>query len=476
MNGLWDHQTKVISMADNRDNLFLAMEQGTGKTRATIEILRRLYTKNKRLMKTLIISPVIVCDNWKREFRMYSKVNQNDIIVLTQAGKKRCQIIMNECGPTLDKAKIIVTNYQGMLIKDLAALIEAWKPEVIICDESQRVKTHNSKTAKAIQRIADNARNKYLLTGTPVLDGKGIDLWMQYRILDGGKTFGQNYWVFKHQFFKDENEAWKGKQNHFPKYVLRPGAGEALKSAIAPSTFRVLKKDCLDLPPLVRQEIQVELSPQQARMYKEMRDEYIAFLNEKTDRPLTTTANIAVTKGLRLQQILSGYVQTEQAGVERIDCPRLKVLRELLEDLTPHSKVIVWCVFKENYKMITEMLQEMEIGYAEIHGDISHKERIIGMDNFRSDSNVRVMVANQSAGGSGINLVEASYSIYYSKGFSLEHDLQSEARNHRGGSEIHEKVTRIDLVAPGTIDELINEALKKKQNIADSILSWKEKL
>ena len=94
------------------------------------------------------------------------------------------------------------------------------------------------------------------------------------------------------------------------------------------------------------------------------------------------------------------------------------------------------------------------------------------MDRFRKDDSCRVMIANQGAGGAGINLVEASYSIYYSKGFSLEHDLQSEARNHRGGSEIHDKITRIDLVCPNTIDESINEALSNKQHVADRILIW----
>ena len=98
------------------------------------------------------------------------------------------------------------------------------------------------------------------------------------------------------------------------------------------------------------------------------------------------------------------------------------------------------------------------------------------MNDFRTNSDVRVMVANQAAAGVGINLVEASYSIYYSKNFSLEHDLQSEARNHRGGSEMHDKVTRIDIVAKGTIDELITEALMNKQNIGEQILGWKEQL
>ena len=94
------------------------------------------------------------------------------------------------------------------------------------------------------------------------------------------------------------------------------------------------------------------------------------------------------------------------------------------------------------------------------------------MDEFRNDPEIRVIICNQAAAGVGINLIEASYSIYYSKNFSLEHDLQSGARNYRGGSEVHEKVTRIDLIAENTIDELVNEALSNKQNISDRILSW----
>ena len=86
------------------------------------------------------------------------------------------------------------------------------------------------------------------------------------------------------------------------------------------------------------------------------------------------------------------------------------------------------------------------------------------------------MIANQGAGGIGINMTEASYSIFFSRNFSLEHDLQAEARNYRGGSEMHQKVTRIDLVSPGTIDELISEALANKQNMAEKILDWKDKL
>lgn len=476
MKDLWQHQIDAIRKAQGVNNLFLGMEQGTGKTRATIEILRRRYAENGKILKTLILSPVIVCDNWKKEWAMYSKINQNDIVVLTQAGRKRCIEFTKAVGDNLERPKVVITNYQGLLINDLFELIHSWKPDILVCDESQRVKNHQSKTAKRVLLLSDRAKHKYMLTGTPILNS-AMDLWMQFRIMDGGETFGRNFFAFRASFFIDKNSSWSGNQGYFPKWEPTTETFQRMQDLIKDKMIRVTKEECMDLPPLVRQEIDVELSPQQKRMYKEMRDEFIAFVNDNVDRPRTVTAQLAITKALRLQQIVTGYAATEQAGVEELEeVPRMKVLKELLEDLTPNHKVIVWCVFKQNYAMIADMLTKQGIQFGEITGDISHAKRITEMDRFRNDPKCRVMIANQAAGGSGINLVEASYAIYYSKNFSLENDLQSEARNHRGGSEIHQKVTRIDLVARETIDELVNEALAKKQEISQVILNWKDKV
>jgi SNF2 family DNA or RNA helicase len=304
-----------------------------------------------------------------------------------------------------------------------------------------------------------------------------MDLFQQYRILDGGETFGKNFFGFRATFCEDKNSKRSGTTGYFPKWEVREAMLPVLASKIAPSSVRVLKSECLDLPPMIRQVIPVTLSAQQKRLYKEMRDEYIAFVDDlkKSDQPRTITAQIAATKALRLQQIVSGYAAVEQSDQAQIleDVPRLKILGELLEDITPGHKVIVWSVFRANYKMIRDLCAKLKIESTELHGAISAKQKEENMHKFRTDPKCRVMIANQGAGGIGINLVEASYAIYYSKGFSLEHDLQSEARNYRGGSEIHEKITRIDLIAPETIDELITVALEKKQNVSEQILDWR---
>jgi SNF2 family DNA or RNA helicase len=154
----------------------------------------------------------------------------------------------------------------------------------------------------------------------------------------------------------------------------------------------------------------------------------------------------------------------------------MEVLRETLEDLIDAHKVIVWACFRENYAMLSSMLNEQKINHTVLYGGMTEKQRVVNIEAFTKNDACRVLVANQAAAGLGINLVEASYSLYFSRNFSLEQDLQSEARNYRGGSEMHAKVTRIDLVTPGTIDEVILKALASKQNIADNILGFRAEI
>lgn len=472
---LWKHQLEAIKAGEVLTNLGLFFEMGTGKSRTIIEILRRRYAAAERIKKTIIFCPVIGCPNWKEEFAKFSKINPKDIVVLNKAGKKRVEMFMSAVGEDLSRGKIIITNYEATEMKDLYNLLKLWNPEIVVCDESQRLKNPQSVRAKKVVALADAAEHVYILTGTPILNSP-MDLFMQFRILDGGDTFGTNFYTFRACYFHDANAGFKGKQSYFPKWEIRKEAFDAIQERIKTKTLRVLKKDCLDLPPLVRQNVYVEMSSQQSKAYKEMLQDYITFVESKKGLPAPVVAQLAVTKALRLQQIVTGFAKDDKGDIHRLDAPRLTALEELLENLTPHHKVIVWSEFKENYKMIAEVCQKLGVDFREIHGDIGHKERIQNMEEFRKDPSVRVMVANQGAGGVAINLVEADYSIYYSKGFKLEHDLQSEARNHRGGSEMHSKVTRIDLVAKGTIDELISEALSKKQHISERILGWADQL
>lgn len=469
---LWNHQVESIRRAASRDSFGFLFEQGTGKTRACIETLRIKFSEEKRLMRTLILAPRAVVPNWKREFLMYSKISSDHITVLIGDGPKKLRQLLAVM--KTDHGHIVVGNYEILQNKQILSALLSWGVEVLVCDESQRLKNPTGVRAKAIVPLADLSKYRYILSGTPILNSPQ-DVFQQWRILDKGFTFGKNFFSFRNKYFMDANSAWVGRQNHFPKWQLRKEAGELFPQLINETSMRVLKKDCLDLPPLIRQRVDVELSPEQLRLYKEMKRDFIAFIDSKKDQPQTVVATLAVTKALRMQQIVTGFVPVEQDGKihEIEDVPRLAALKELLEDLCvdAKNKVIVWCTFQHNYKQVGKVCEELGLKTAKLIGGMSQSEFQSNIDEFTKGES-SVMIANQKAGGVGINLVEARYSIYYSKNFSLEDDLQSEARNYRGGSERHESVTRIDLVATGTVDELINEALQSKQNMSEAILNW----
>lgn len=449
---------------------------GTGKSRTMIEILRRKFAKEGRVRKTVILAPKIVGPKWKQEFAMYSKIKQSDIVVLLGSQKKRIADFIKHAQEDLKGEKIFVTNYESMTMEDLYGLLFAWGVEILVCDESQRLKNHQSKRAKAVVAIADRTAHNYLLTGSPILNS-AMDLFMQFRVLDRGETLGKNFFGFRAKYFHDANAKWAGKQSYFPKWEERSDTYDLLQEKIKAKALRVLKKDCLDLPPLLKQVIDVELSPEQAKAYREMYNDYITFLEDSKGQPRAVVAQMAVTKALRLQQIVSGFVNDEHGNPIRFkNVPRLDALEEMLEDLVVDGKqkVIVWATFKENYKMIAEVCDKLKIKYEFIVGDTKDKQA--AMKSFRTDPSIGVCIANQGAGGVGIDLIEAPYMIYYSKGMKLEDDLQSEARNYRGGSEMHDSVTRYDLRAPNTIDALINERLAQKLAIGECILGWKDQM
>jgi SNF2 family DNA or RNA helicase len=462
----WKHQLEAIEKASLQKDFAFLFEMGGGKTCATINTLRFQYTKEGRILKTIIFCPIIVCENWRREFKLHSKVFSN-VHILKGSQKERIKTFL-----TYHKeSSIFICNYESLQMEDLFNLFYAWMPEILVCDESQKIKNYKAKRTKAIIQLGDVSKHNYILTGTPILN-TSMDIWAQYRFLDGGETFGKNFFIFRNQYFWDKNAGMPA-MRYFPNWIPKESTYKELQEKIYKKGMRVLKKDCLDLPPLVKQKVFVELGPEQSSMYQQMKELFVAYLGDKA-----CTAQIALTKSLRLQQIISGFFKNEEdeQEIQFKENPRNTALYELLEDIAPNEKVIVWACFRKNYEAISNICQKLEIPFCFITGGMTDKARQKNIDDFNNDPTFRVMIANQGAGGVGVNLTSASCMIYYSRSFSLEHDLQSEARAYRGGSEIHEKITRIDIVAPETIDELVLEALYSKQNIADKILEWRTKL
>lgn len=454
---LWKHQVEGIEKFKSGPGYYgFFFDVGTGKTRTAIECLRYTYNFHAQLLPTLIVSPLITLENWKREILKFTKIDQKDIAILHGPPDKKRKILMNN-------PKIIITNYETFLADYVREYFEKTPPMCMILDEAHYIKTYNSKRTKYIHKIADKVPFKIALTGTPVLNS-AEDLWSIMYFLDKGRRLESKHHFFKVKYFFDKN-ANMPSHKHFPDWNPRPGSTQMINSLISDVTMTVKKEDCLDLPPLIRQEIYVDLSGDQKKAYEAMKKDFIAYVNDAA-----CVATLAITKALRLQQILSGYMPLDD-GSENLfkENPRLDALEELLTNLAPHHKIIVWAPFKKNHEQIGKLCEKLNIRHVFLTGDQTKGEKDETMRLFESDDSVRVCVGNQSV-GIGVNLVSSDVAIYYSRTFNLAHDIQSEARNYRAGSEIHKSITRYDLIVPRTIDEQILKALREKKEIGAELL------
>jgi SNF2 family DNA or RNA helicase len=461
---LWAHQIEGIRRSLEQDTFALFFEVGTGKSATAIRSLCERMNLLRRNLRVLVFCPPVVCVNWKREFAKFSDIDQSKIQVLNGSGKERLEILKKR------KAQIYVTNFEALLMKDLFEEMKKFAPEFIIFDEAHKLKSPQAARSKKAAELADLAKYKLILTGTPILQST-MDLFQEFRVLDGGQTFGKNFFTFRAKYFMDKNARMPA-HIHFPDWVVKPTSMLAFNEIIHARGAVARKADCLDLPPLIRKRVEVAMGNKQARAYESMRKDFVAFMDGGT-----AVAQLAITKALRLQQIVSGFVRCESEGagsendVHFDDNPRIDALRSVLEEIFEQGqKVIIWAVFHENYAQIRKLLESMKVQYVQLHGDINGNKRQEYVDDFNNKSEVMALIGHPGSGGVGVNLIAASYSVYYSRGFSLEFDLQSEARNYRAGSERHEKITRIDLVAPNTIDDLILERLSNKQGISDKVL------
>ena len=462
----WTHQSQAVEMSLKQNSFGFLFDAGTGKTLACILSLRRRYEKHGSLMSTLILAPVIVLENWVDEIAKFSRIPLQKVVVLSGSTEKRRKTLA-EYRKKYDNNFIALTNYEILSTsRGMVTDILAWGPTCLVIDESQKIKSIGSERTKKVISIADRATYKYIMTGTPVLNTP-MDIFSQWRALDGGEAFGKNIFIFRNKYFYDKN-ANMPRQNYFPNWVIRPDSYAEIKRLISLNSLRAKKEDCLDLPPLVRVRHNVEMGPDQTRHYNNMKNHFISYLENSA-----IVVEIVLTKLMRMLQITTGFMKDDNDVIWPFkDNPRERALKDLLEGIIPAHKVIVWCVFKENYTTVADVCKKLGVKYVECHGGISNKDKYINVDLFNNDPDTRVFIGHPASLGIGINLCSASYSIVYSRSWSLEADLQSEARNYRAGSEIHKTITKIDLIAGNTIDAGIFNCLESKLTDANKIVGF----
>ena len=441
----------------------------SGKTKVIIDNMAYLK-KREAIRAVIVMAPKGVYLNWSTQEipkHMPDEANAEVLVWRADASKgyklRLKEQIENWDGKTLP---ILIFNIESLISKEGTETLELFMKKhkgmlMGVIDESTCIKNHRAKRTKAALAVGAKCRVKRIATGSPITNSP-LDLYSQFAFLDKQILGCGSYYAFRNVFANIERITTRTGQS-FEK-VLSYKNLPLLSKRIQDFSYRITKKECLDLPNKIYVTRDVELTPEQKRLYKEMKNLSFAVHNEEI-----MSVQVALTKILRLHQILCGSFTSDEGEVIKVPNYRLTALEEVLDETG--GKVIIWANYLQNIKDIQELLEKKygKESFVTYIGETSSDDRVDAINLFQNaNSPVRFFLGNVQTAGRGITLTAANTVIYYSNNYSLEMRQQSEDRAHRVGQD--KPVTYVDLVARASLDEKIIGALLSKRNIANEIL------
>ena len=460
------HQVTALERGWQRPEFGLFMEMGTGKSKVLIDNLGMLYQAGE-INFALVIAPKGVYRNWvaKEIPEHMSDDIPHRVIRWVASPNKTQQAEMRSVGEEFDGLTIFVMNVESFSsIKGKNA--GEWmgrafgRNGLIAIDESTTIKNHKAKRTKALMKIASAFKYKRLLTGSPVTKSP-MDLYSQCEFLRPGLLGYDSYYAFQGRYAVMQR---KTMGSHAFQQLVGFRNLDELTFKIDQFSYRVLKQDCLDLPDKIYTVRYVGLTKEQRDMYNSIKQHALVMLDDGE----LSTAPAVITQMLRLQQILSGHLKTDEGDTVYFDSKRMDALKEILEE--HDGKAIIWSRFRYDIQQITKMLNDTfgQGCAASYYGDTSDDERQRAVNDFQNSEHLKFFVGNPSTAGYGLTLTEANLVIYYANDFNLETRAQSEDRAHRIGQK--NNVTYVDLISEGTIDERIVKSLQSKIDIGAKVL------
>ena len=457
------HQLTALEKSWEKEVYAYFMEMGTGKSKVLIDNIAMLYDKGK-INGALIIAPKGVVGTWyNNEFPTHLPNHIHKKIVLWQAMINKTQEkkldTLFESGEELH---ILIMNVEALSTKKGVAFASKFlncHSTLIAIDESTTIKNPGAKRTKNILGLSKYSKYRRILTGSPVTKSP-LDLYTQCHFLSPWLLGHASYYGFRTRYAIMKNANFNGRSVQI--VVGYHNLGE-LSAKLELFSYRVLKDDCLDLPEKTFIKRIVQLSPDQQKLYSQMKQKALAVLNGK----MVSTTTV-MTQLMRLQQITCGHFTADDGSTQEIPNNRITELVDVLEEI--EGKVVIWGHWQKD---ITQIIKAIVKEYGEnsvvdYYGLTPKDERQSNIEKFQNDPKCRFFVGTPATGGYGITLTAASNMIYYSNGYNLEFRTQSEARIDRIGQKY--PMTYIDIICEKTVDERIVKALRNKINIASKVM------
>lgn len=413
----------------------LFMEPGTGKTRTAIEFV---YLRQARIDHVLWFCPVSLKETIHYEVLKHTDLDESQICMVN--GQR-----------SLPDVFWYIVGVESIGSSTRVALLTAnliTTRSFVVIDESTYIKGHRALRTRRLTTMAAKARYRMILTGTPLTQGVE-DLYAQMRFLSP-KILGYNSFYSFANNHLEYSEKFKG-------MILRAHNVGNLAAKVHPYTYQVTKNECMELPAKLYDGRYFSMTEQQ-RYYYELAKQTAWQLAEEANHDFDSYFIFRLFTWL--QQVVSGFWNHEGQTIE-IPHSRLDALSGVVDSLPAGEKLIIWCKYHYSIRGIVKMLDADYGTVAQFHGDIGEYDRNRELDRFRADA--RFLVATQASGGHGLTLTESCYAVFYENEFKYANRLQAEDRQHRIGQA--RRPTYIDLICRNSIDERIEKAIAKKENL-----------
>lgn len=418
----------------------LLLDMGLGKTGITLSAIKNLLFDRFEVHKVLVVAPLRVArDTWSAEIEKWEHLRELRYSIVVGTEQERISALRTP-------ADIYIINRENIqwLVEESGLHFDF---DMAVIDELSSFKNHQSKRFKAFMKIRPKLKRIVGLTGTPAGNGL-MDLFAEFKLLDMGERLGRFIGQYRNAYFQPD------KRNGMVIYSYKPlpDAEQRIYDKISDITISMKATDHLSMPELVSTEYAVQLSENEKEKYNRLKKELV--LSEDSEE---VTASNAASLSNKLSQMANGAVYSDDESVIEIHDRKLDALEDIIESMNGKPLLVAYW-FKHDLERIKKRFNVREIKLSE---DITDW----------NSGKIPVALIHPASAGHGLNLQSGgSTLVWFGLTWSLELYQQTNARLWRQGQTADTVVIQ-HIVAKGTIDEQIINALKTKDTTQAALIA-----
>lgn len=426
-----NYQRQATQFIIDHDEAAIFLGMGLGKSVITLTAIWQLMVDYFTISRVLVVAPLRVArDTWPAEIAKWDHLDGLTVAVAVGTKQDRLEALAKS-------AMVTIINRENIpwLISQLGS---AWPFDMVVIDELSSFKNHRAKRFTALVKMRPFVKRWVGLTGTPASNGL-MDVWAQFRILDGGKRLGRFITRYRERWFVPD------KRNGMQVFTYKPRAGaeDEIYAAIGDMTLSMRTTDHLQLPKLTVTTTPVKLEPKERKVYDQLKADLVLDLDGAT----IDAANAAALSG-KLLQLASGAIYTAGGQWALVHDRKLDVLEDLVEAANGNPLLVAYWFTHDRERIVSRFPQAHELKTS---ADIEAWNR----------GEVTFGLIHPASAGHGLNLQAGGHLlVWFSLTWSLELYQQTNARLYRQGQL--EPVTITHLVAERTLDEAVLKALDAK--------------